>query len=137
MIQRIQTVYLIIVLVLGGLLFKLPVYYFDATKFQTQTMVEQYLFPIAAGICIACVAAIFTFKKRKVQKNFCRILLLLELAFLAAGLIVTRMQSVPGFDFHEVRWGALLPVISIVFILLAIRGINKDEELIRSMDRLR
>ena len=33
--------------------------------------------------------------------------------------------------------GALLPVLAIVFLILALRGITKDEKLVKSMDRLR
>jgi ABC-type proline/glycine betaine transport system permease subunit len=33
--------------------------------------------------------------------------------------------------------GALLPSLAILFLILAIRGIRKDENLVRSADRLR
>ena len=33
--------------------------------------------------------------------------------------------------------GAVLPVLSIVFLVLAISGIRRDEKLVRSTDRLR
>jgi hypothetical protein len=33
--------------------------------------------------------------------------------------------------------GMMLPLLSLIFCLLAIRGIRKDEELVRSADRIR
>jgi hypothetical protein len=48
------------------------------------------------------------------------------------------MKSVPEYSGEgNLSWGLILPAASIVFLLLANRGINKDEELIRSADRLR
>jgi hypothetical protein len=34
-------------------------------------------------------------------------------------------------------FGSVLPIFSLVFLILAIRGINKDEKLVKSLDRLR
>ena len=33
--------------------------------------------------------------------------------------------------------GSVLPIISLVFLIMAIRGIRKDEKLVKSLDRLR
>jgi len=35
------------------------------------------------------------------------------------------------------QWGGLLPVAIIIFLILAARGIYKDEKLVKSLDRLR
>jgi hypothetical protein len=145
MIQRIQTVYLLLVLAISCMLFfapsYFPFYHFWGKLPLLNLFIEtDCLIPIDGVICLVCIAAIFTFKRRKVQKNICRALILLELVYLGAGFVYVMqhvMQHGAKIDFHLFGLGVVLPVISIIFIVLAVYRINKDEELIRSMDRLR
>jgi hypothetical protein len=82
--------------------------------------------------------AIFQFKNRNLQKRLCFIAIILIgssflSAFFAAAANVTTIKVI-GVAY---KWGLSLPLISIVFTFLALNGINKDEKLIRSADRLR
>ncbi len=47
-------------------------------------------------------------------------------------------KNIPGgLENADYNVGMFLPVIAILFCLMAIRGINNDEKLLRSADRLR
>lgn len=83
-----------------------------------------------------CFVNIFNFKKRTIQKRIC-----IASAVLVIGLSFWCSQyakKIPeGLETANYSAGMFLPVIAIFFIILAIRGINNDEKLLRSADRLR
>ncbi|MFM7015018.1 MAG: DUF4293 domain-containing protein [Bacteroidota bacterium] len=79
------------------------------------------------------------FKARKKQIALCKVMLLLSLAWV--GLFLSeintlRIMTGAGYQFKIYPFTALVVLIP-VFTLLALRGIKKDEELVRSADRLR
>jgi amino acid permease len=89
-------------------------------------------------IGILSIVSLLSFKNRKLQ------LLLTSLNFLAIGLLISLLFVFSlGMDYFgpsgtssfKNSLGLILLIIS--FNVLAFRGIKKDEELIRSMDRLR
>ena len=153
MIQRIQTVYLLIANILIAVLFffrfaeissSKEIYsagiqgiYADGTH-QSQLILHNWLLLVLWVISpILLFVTIFLFKKRKLQ-------LRLSLANLFVALCLE------GVIFLEVWLGAqrlsghftltiyfLLPIIAVILIYLAIRAIKKDELLIRSIDRIR
>jgi hypothetical protein len=71
------------------------------------------------------------------------------LAFLLAIIIVPleyfmvesfkSAQQEKGVSFTQNYWmiGAILPILMVILLFLAYRGIRKDEKLIKSLDRLR
>jgi hypothetical protein len=60
------------------------------------------------------------------------------LNFVLVGVFAYWTLSLPGeMDISEKGIGMLLPIISIVFIALANKAIKKDEDLVKSVDRLR
>jgi ABC-type proline/glycine betaine transport system permease subunit len=58
----------------------------------------------------------------------------LVLVFVGIAFYQDRSLTELTFHFH---WAALFPIIAIFFDILAVVGINKDEALIRSLDRIR
>jgi Ca2+/Na+ antiporter len=97
---------------------------------------------IAVNLIIAalCFASIFLFKNRKLQKRLSSSLMISTAAFviLLSASSAELMKSVPAGNVEgSLSWGLVMPALAIVFLLLANRGINKDEELIKSADRLR
>ena len=76
---------------------------------------------------------VFLFKNRKLQLRFNKLNLLIHSIFLAGLIYLMSQDQLEGETF---KW-FVLPIISIISILMASRSINKDEELIRSVDRLR
>ena len=144
MIQRIQTVYLLLSLACAILLYFVPVWQSAAALIDEGMNVigagtHLLLLPVPVLMVISHLLSIFTYKNRKRQKHFCTGNILLYIIFLLGALLLIQLehQFFQHFDLLEFRLGALLPVAGIVFNTLAVRGIRKDEALLRSMDRLR
>ncbi|MCK5823219.1 MAG: DUF4293 domain-containing protein [Bacteroidales bacterium] len=152
MLQRIQSLYLFIVLVLTAVMFFLPFadFYVTCSKFvfnfsgiintQTNDLIIRIL-PIVillSLIIFICILAIFSFKKRMFQIKLGKINIIFLLALIAIEIVsVFRIKDF--FKGEDIRFlfPLILPVISIILILLANRAIKKDENLVRSVDRIR
>ena len=135
-IQRIQTVYLILVaLISGGLPFWLALW---KGEDGTAVYAAEVLWIALAfyGSALLAVIAIFMYKNRKNQFVINRLNLILNLFLL--GFFVYRSLSLSGETaVSEKGIGMLIPVFSIVFLALANKAIKKDEDLVKSVDRLR
>jgi len=154
MIQRIQSVYLLVVTILSVIVLFSPVSFiatsstvFDLSyKGITSTppldALQLNTWPltlIAALIPLIAFSSIFLYKKRKLQVrlNIINFLLIdvFYVVMLAFMWLADTRLGLPS------RWGyhlaASLPAINMVFTFLAIRSIQKDEKLVRSLDRLR
>lgn len=136
MIQRIQTVYMILVVLLMGALF---VWFPDVKDSEDNALysINEPLFPILMILSIVfAVTAIFSYKKRQRQFVLNRLNILCN--FILLGVFVYRSLTVSGETFvSEKGIGMFLPILSIVFLVLANRAIHKDENLVKSVDRLR
>ena len=137
MIQRIQSLYLLIAAIIsGGLSFIF--YLWENVKevliFAKDNMLFFSLFMVSA---VLALITIFLFKNRQLQFVLGRVNIILNLILL--GLFVYRSLSLSGeiSEVSEKGIGMLLPVFSIVFLVLANKAIKKDEDLVKSVDRLR
>ena len=80
--------------------------------------------------------SILFYKKRQHQFVINRLNIILNLILL--GLFVYRSLNLSGEALvSEKGIGMFLPIISIVFLVLANKAIKKDEDLVKSVDRLR
>lgn len=136
MLQRIQTIYLFLAaLCSAGLIFvfELGENIAGQAVYAVDVLLVFALFMISAAISLI---TIFLFKNRKSQFMLGRLNILLNLILL--GLFVYWSLMVPGeSNISEKGIGMLIPVISIVFLVLANKAIKKDEDLVKSVDRLR
>ena len=136
MIQRIQSIYLFIVALLAGLLpFLLPLWSGNdgAEIFAQNELWISIAFYASAALALI---AIFLFKNRQNQFVVNRLNMILNLFLL--GFFVYRSLNLSGeVSTSEKGIGMLIPVFSIVFLVLANRAIKKDENLVKSVDRLR
>ncbi len=136
MLQRIQTVYLLIAaLVSGGLIFILYLY----TNAKNEPVYAQdnllYL-GLFLGSSLLSLISIFSYKSRKSQFMLGRLNIILN--FILLGLFVYRSLNLSGeMLVSEKGIGILIPIVSIVFLVLANKAIKKDEDLVKSVDRLR
>ncbi len=136
MLQRIQTLYLIITgFTLAGLYIWFPIL---TTKDKVVLISNQE--PLVFGLLFTCIAlaiiAVLTFKKRQTQFVLNRLNIILN--FVLLGVFVYRSLSIPGETLVSQKGiGVFLPIISIVFLVLANKAIKKDEDLVKSVDRLR
>jgi hypothetical protein len=137
MIQRIQTVYLIIALViLGALPFVFPL--FTMSDGKELRFMSDSLYTVIFGLSTALtLISILYFKKRQHQFVLNRLTIILNLILL--GLFVYRSLNLSGeaIKVSEKGIGMFLPIVAIVFLALANRAIKKDEDLVKSADRLR
>jgi hypothetical protein len=136
MIQRIQSLYLLIVIILNGVLsFYLPLWITseDIEIFALSQPIAISLFMVSV---LMTLISLFAFKKRKLHFVLGRINIILN--FVLVGFFAYWSLSLPGeMDISEKGIGMLLPLLSIVFIALANKAIKKDEDLVKSVDRLR
>ncbi len=137
MIQRIQTVYLLIALViLGALPFVFPLFTMsDGKEFR---FINDSFYTVLFGLSTTLTfISIMYFKKRQHQFVLNRLTIILNLILL--GLFVYRSLNLSGeaVQVSEKGIGMFLPIVAIVFLALANRAIKKDEDLVKSADRLR
>jgi Domain of unknown function (DUF4293) len=155
MIQRIQSVYLFLTTLLSilflngsflnfinktGVITKLTFKGIEEGSSAQGFILIERLLPLSIVLLLIAVISLFTiffFKKRKVQIWLSGILIgLVIFLILACGhssyLIMTKYSSeiVPGIKM-------VLPFLMLLFSILAYRGIRKDENLVKSYDRLR
>ena len=145
MIQRIQTLWLLLAALVNAGLFFFPQY--KAEIMQNGVAVTQYIrvndhYPsllVALVITAMPVIAIFMFRNRTKQRNLALVSLVATVGFIAATLMrVSNFNNGTSAPVNGTYWiGSILPVISIIFLFMAISGIRKDEKLVKSLDRLR
>ena len=136
MLQRIQTVYLLLsAIVSAGLIF---VFHLWTTNENIKLFAidELLYFGLFLGSALLSVISIFLFKTRKSQFVLGRLNIILN--FILLGLFVNQSLNLSGeTNVSEKGIGMLLPIFSIVFLALANKAIKKDEDLVKSVDRLR
>jgi hypothetical protein len=137
MIQRIQTIYLFLAFVVTGVLpFIFPLWTnTDGKEFLfMQTQVYVIIFGLSTTLTLL---SIISFKKRQNQFVIGRLNIVLNLILL--GLFVYRSLNLSGETpaVSEKGIGMFLPILAIVLLVLANKAIKKDEDLVKSVDRLR
>ncbi len=138
MIQRIQSIYLFLSAICMALLSFLPLGKFSTEDPALATAESTDILPLFIAVLVATgitFLSIFLFKNRVLQK---KIVLLGLVAVLASiGLMIFYFFVEETTKLIQYFPPSLLSIVSIVLIVLAIRGITKDEKLVRSIDRLR
>ncbi|MBF4493245.1 DUF4293 domain-containing protein [Flavobacterium sp. JLP] len=138
MIQRIQTVYLILTFVVTGvLMFFIPLWTLNTGK--PFYFMQEQLYTILLGLStMLSIVSIISYKKRQNQFVMNRLNIILNLILL--GLFVYRSLNLSGETVNAVSEkgiGMFLPIVAIVLLVLANKAIKKDEDLVKSVDRLR
>ena len=163
MLQRIQTIYLLLAFAFCLACLCLPIAHFmvgdDRTSvlnsfFDCYAQVDMYnlwlvsegkhvfyFCPVLMGILVITSGLVFIdiwlFKRRALQMrlaSFCMILLVFW--YIAYGIICFYLLE-PTVNLYRPHWAAALPAAALILLYLAFRGILKDEMLVRSLDRLR
>jgi peptidoglycan/LPS O-acetylase OafA/YrhL len=129
MIQRIQSVYLLLVAALMAVMFFLSL--------SKENIVESYYSVFFAISGITALFAVFLFKNRKLQMKITWIPVLISFG-LFFSFIFSLLKNM-NFDSEPVYivFFMLTPLIAAVLALGALLAIRKDEKLVRSLDRLR
>jgi peptidoglycan/LPS O-acetylase OafA/YrhL len=152
MIQRVQSVWLFLASLTIFLLLLLPVVsnQINGSEFwimvtglyqktnETAIKVESFrpLYISTAAVGLICFISIFVFRNRTAQKRIIMVAMVLIISL--SYWIFSYAQKIPGgIASASYGIGAFLPVLAVLFCALALRGIRKDEQLLKSADRLR
>jgi hypothetical protein len=158
MIQRIQTVYLTLAIIALAMLYFFPMATFISDlaylKFFITGLKNMapdgavplsigYVLPLTLGalvIMILAGMAIALYKNRPKQIQLTNIAVLLNILTILSVLfvyipLIERTSAIKA-DYSG-SLGIYLPVVSLMFLVLANRAIKRDEKLVRSSDRLR
>lgn len=137
MIQRIQTIYLFLAFVVTGILpFFIPLWTMADGKAFFFMQNQEYVIVLGLSTTLSLLS-IISHKKRQNQFVIGRLNIILNLILL--GLFVYRSLNVSGetLAVSEKGIGMFLPIVAIVLLVLANKAIKKDEDLVKSVDRLR
>ena len=155
MIQRIQSIYLLLAALCSGLLLAAPLYNIETANASFQlflgglaqtnpkeTILTSQPSIMAVGLLLTLfpIIILFLFKKRQVQMRLAASAMMANTAMLLllVGIINKSIGNISEPHVKETYgFGLILPVISIVCLFLANKAIRKDDNLIRSADRLR
>ncbi len=136
MLQRIQTIWLLLASVCAFLTLKLPFYSGTNTKaiasYPLNGAETILLLSITIALGLLSLFTLFLFKNRVLQLRLCILGIIIE-----AILLFLYFKQVKTFTVGTYSLTALLHGFIIVFLLLAARAINKDEKMVKSSDRLR
>jgi branched-subunit amino acid transport protein AzlD len=143
MIQRIQSLFLLLASVATFLEFVFPFFKGkqSATGFFADSSYNIQDHPALLGLTIAAgglaLLTIFLFNNRSLQQKMVYLTMLLSVALLAVTFVLGFQDSPNLFDTASVFVGTFLPIVAIIFLGISLKGINKDDKLVKSMDRLR
>lgn len=143
MIQRIQSIFLLIASGGFGSLFAFP---FASSEKSFGTVFSDSMLNLSDNIGLLVLAivggilslvAIFLFHNRKLQKmtTWLSVMAGFALAGLSFGIYTKHSEDLANTISMDLGFG--MPVLSIVMGILAIVFIGKDDKLVKSMDRLR
>lgn len=134
--QRIQTLYMSVVVLLAVCLLFVFEVGVDANGVALLGKDIVLVFFESVLSMLIVTVAIFQFKNRQNQFVLNRVAILIQ--FFLLGFFVYRALSMPGGEFSSEKGiGAFVPIVSIVLLALANRAIKKDEDLVKSVDRIR
>ena len=147
MIQRVQTIFLLVVVAVAVCLLIFPFVSYENlfNKFTVSVFTKPWsgTWHYVAGvlnivILALAVVCIFLFKKRKLQYRIANLLALLNVLLLII-LLFTDLIKVEELisGKKQILWPSYLPIVSMFCAFLAGIFIKKDENLVRSADRIR
>ena len=146
MLQRIQTIFLILVAICFFSLFAFP---FAMSDISTAQFLQDQLYSVNDHILLQILAGlggalslftIFRFRNRPVQMRLGYLLIVISILILILAVILFYNEANAILDKAQIedQIGLYVPLIGIVFAFLAIRYIRKDDKLVKdSYSRLR
>lgn len=138
MIQRIQSVWLLLAAIFSAITFRFPFYNGDWLKDLVQAPVDlnaqttPWLTLVTVLTGALAFAAIFLFGNRSFQLKLTYAGLVLSI-----GLLVIYFLELKNFSSGSIALWCIFHFAIVAFYILAIRGINDDRKLLKSLDRLR
>ena len=148
MIQRKQTLWFIISALIACLAFVLPFGFKNTTSissyninihdFKAQSHIGLIL--LFGLIIITNLVAIFLYKNRSLQVKLSIIILIASIAAFAFEVYFSTIDGNSitfGLSQSTLYIGLIIPLISFIFSIMAMRGVQQDIKLLKETDRLR
>lgn len=144
MIQRIQTLYLVSVFIITGVLtnfislFTLNegVDMFLTTTFKLNSVLLKSVGVFFIVSAILSLITVFSYKNRQNQFVTNRLNILIN--FYLLSVLIYLSLTLPGeLQNSEKGIGIYFPIVNVVLLVMANKAIKKDEDLVKSVDRLR
>ena len=141
MIQRVQSIWLLLTAVLAFVTYKMVLYsgtLLNGAELKFVLADHFLLVGCIIGLGTLSLVAIFLFKNRTSQYRLTMTTLLLTIGFIFLEYYVIedfKKDNVIQTGSYQIA--ALLPVVMVILLAMAARGIRKDEKLVKSLDRLR
>jgi len=136
MIQRIQSIWLLLAAAASAASLKLPFFYGTKNVLETEyplTGTENFsLIALTISIIVLSLVAIFLYKNRRLQLRLGLLALLFELL-----LLFLYFQESNIFLKGTMALTSLLQIFVLLFLFLAARGIRADEKIISDSEKLR
>jgi hypothetical protein len=137
MIQRIQSIWLLLAAVFAFLTFKLPFYQgaiLQAADAKPSVDAQSTIWLTIAAALSGALAFIniFFFNNRKLQLRICIFGIILAVVLIALCFV-----EMTKFTSGSLALSCIIYFAIVAFYILALNGIRKDEKLIKGMDRLR
>lgn len=154
-IQRIQTLYLLIAAILISVFIFMPIVEIKSIDASESLVVMPYSIIEAQGsmtansnnylpailscfVALLALITIFCYKDLNKQIRLCGICCLIIVAIIALSVLVSfnviNTINAPNYRFS---FSFILPIVSILFLILACKAIKKDKKLLSSSDRIR
>ncbi len=154
MIQRIQSLFLLVAATCGILMFFTPVATYSGVSgtftldmlgihYSADNETRMMILPLSLNVIASLLplTTLFMFKRRRRQMKLCRLTMLVfsglvAVIFLSPEAVIKDLYNGSAFETHY-QPGVGLPLLALVCVFLATVFIKKDEKLVRSADRLR
>lgn len=151
MIQRIQTLYLLVAAILLAVCACMPIGEFIPVAMGAP--IEMYnlclvsedngwifsvcgLLGLLAVAIVYIVRTIFDYNNRIHQAKMCQLSIVILVLWVILYAIMGYVIGYEGADFR-IGYAAVLPVVAVIFVFLARRGVLADEKLVKAADRIR
>jgi hypothetical protein len=138
-LQRIQSVYLFLASLVGSSLFLLP---FASGPTKSEGLLSDGylnindnigLIILTVLVVVLSLATIFLYNNRVLQMNLGKLNILVTIGLFAfAAYLFYTIQTIATLG-----GGLFMPILVVLFVVLANKNINKDEKLVRDSNRLR
>ncbi|MFZ5941988.1 MAG: DUF4293 domain-containing protein [Bacteroidota bacterium] len=152
MLQRIQTIYLLIAFILSILLFTGPVSRFSTASGEVTVRhsgafsdsgdrLDMASWPMTTMFAIVSLLSLYTFlsyKNRIRQMRLAIYLMIVDAGMVGVMVYFSRFAFRHFGGINNVfQWRIILPLVMLVLFYMAFKAVQKDELLVRSYERLR
>ena len=141
MIQRVQSIWLLLAAICAFVTYPLVLYVgklVDGSERQFLLGDHFLLMMFIIALGVLSLICIFLFKNRKLQFRLVILTIVLTVGYLFVQyLAIEQFKKDSAIQTGSYKVAALLPLLMIIFLILAARGIYKDDKLVKSLDRLR